>query len=153
MGDFTRWLLAEENQEYVTVTDVGHAKTLSQSDGLDPDDIHFDRIDSGLRDGKQVWYVEQFPLAYLNRRNQGWERGHVLKMLGVLAQKTNQKQPASLEEAQNMKLREPEFRRMVPPVIISYLPDESYHIEDGNHRVGAAIVLKFQNVRAFVIAG
>ncbi len=152
MGEFRDWLLAEETEQYVKVKTVAHAQQLGKSTGLDGSEMRWDNIHSALEQGNNVWYVEQFPLSYLGRLNQVWDRGRVLKMLAVLAQKTNQNPPKSLEEAQNLKLREPQYRRMVPPVIVSYLPDESYHLADGNHRVGAAIVLKFQNIRAFVIA-
>ena len=61
-------------------------------------------------------------------------------------------QPISDLRQINVNIAPEKIKAMLPPIIITMMPDESYHVDDGNHRLGVASFLKLPAVRAFVLS-
>ncbi len=153
MGYFKEWLLAEEagSGQMHAVATVQEATKLAQTTALDVDTQGLERVAKVLKGGGSVWYTDAFQISELGRNRQGWAADHVLGMFSRMAQKLGLNPPETLQDAQKLGIKQGDFNRMISPVIVSLMPDESYHIDDGNHRLGCAIVLKFPTVRAFVL--
>lgn len=149
---FKEWLLVEEQQNYQSIKTIEQAKQLATTaGGLDFDTQGIERIKANLNAGGEVYFTDHFPIKDLGRNRQGWAKDKVLEMFGTFAKSIGQVPPKTIEDAQNMPIDYSTFNRMISPVIISMMPDESYHISDGNHRLGCAIVLKFPTIKAFVV--
>lgn len=146
MGDFRLWI---ESIEYRPVRSVNDAKALSKSSGLDTEGIEFNTIEQALAAGHKVTYQEMFPLIGVKKTTNG-DKNKVLQMMGAFAQSLGREAPDTLEQAQALAVRGPDFRKMTPPIILINT-GKGIQIVDGVSRVTAARLLRVGELRAFVI--
>ncbi len=146
MGDFKIWLEATESQR---ISSVQQAQALSKSVGLDASGVEFDLIERALASRLPVLYDNTFPLASIAKTPPG-DKNKLLQMLGAFAQKLGVEPPKSLDQAQALKLRGPDFRKMTPPIIVQKGAG-GLKVLDGVSRTTAAKLLRVWELRAFVI--
>jgi len=145
MGEFRTWF---ESLQTRPVQSVDEAKALSQSSGLDTAGIEFNLIEDALARRLPVAYEDSFPLVSLGDVPAG-DKSKLLKMMGAFAQKMGVDAPDTLQQAQSLKIRGPDFKKMTPPIIVQ--KHGRVEIADGVSRVNAAKMLRIWNLRAFVI--
>jgi len=139
MGEFRTWL-----ESVRQVDSIEEAQSLSRSSGLKTVGMRFDLINKALAHGRPISYDDSLPLASLEDVRGNIEK--VLQMMGAFAQKMGVDAPETLEQAKALQIRDPEFKKMTPPIII-----HNGKIIDGVSRVTAAKLLRVGEVRAFVI--
>lgn len=142
MGYFRTWLESVETQ----VASIEDARSLSQSSGLDVAGLEFDKIEEALAHKMPVSYNAAYPLSNVSKQTRG-DIPTVLKMMGAFAQTMGVDAPESLEDARTLKIRDEEFKKMTPPIIVH----KSGEVIDGRSRVTAAKLLRVGEIRAFVI--
>lgn len=148
MGDFRTWLEAIESNRIASVDD---ARRLSSSSGLDSAGLDFDLIEKALSEQVPVIYDEAFQITHLGPLPAA-NKDKVLRMMGAFAQKLGVDAPDTLEQAQALKVRGPDFRRMTPPIIVQKTGGRIL-VADGVSRINAAKLLSVPQLRAFVIGG
>lgn len=146
MGDFKVWIESVQSRQ---VSSVEEAKALSKSSGMDTAGIEFNVIEQALSRRMPVSYEEAFSLSSLDEIPAG-DKSKMLQMMGAFAQKMGVESPDTLEQAQTLKIRSPDFGKMTPPVIVQKSRN-GVRIVDGISRVNAAILLRVWELRAFVI--
>jgi hypothetical protein len=144
MGEFKTWL---ESLQSRPVGSMDEAQRLSRSDGLETKGMEFNLIQTALERGVAVSYEDNFPLRNLGNVSAG-DKSNLLQMMGAFANKMGIDPPATLQQAASLKIRDPEFKKMTPPIIINR---NGMRVEDGVSRVNAARLLKVGTIRAFVI--
>ncbi len=145
MGDFKTWL---ESLQTRRVSSIEEAKSLSQSSGLDTAGIEFNILEKAFARNLPVNYEDTFPLISIGNVSSG-DKDDILQMMGAFAQKMGLDAPDTLQQAQSLKIRGPDFRRMTPPIIVQKKGGIS--VLDGVSRVNAAKLLRVWELRAFVI--
>ena len=146
MGDFKTWLESNDSQR---ISSVEEAKAASQSSGLSTEGIEFNVIQKALDSRMPITYETNFPVVGLGGVPAG-DKGKLIQMLGAFAQRMGVDPPESLEDAQSLKIRDPKFREMTPPIIV-FKRGGKVNVVDGVSRVTAAKLLRVWEIRAFVI--
>ena len=141
MGYFKTWLESTETK----VLSIDDAKKLSQASGLDVAGMEFDKIEDALAHDMPISYDDSFPLSGIEGTRGDIPK--VLRMMGAFAQRMGVDAPETLEDVRKLKIRDAEFKKMTPPVIVH----KSGEVIDGKSRVTAAKLLQIGEIRAFVI--
>jgi hypothetical protein len=112
-----------------------------------------DYIDNAYKIGRKVYFTETYPLKQITTPRQGWVEGTVLEMLNIIMSYLNKplvkklsQFDATLNEHDKAKIL-----RIIPPIILSLLPDDSVHTSDGNHRYALAKILQLEYLPAFIV--
>ncbi len=122
--------------------------------GLLRQSLRLDLVRDAFAHKRTIYFVDDFPLALLSRRRQGWTEDKVLAMANSLLAPVGievkdmghfNKHTISVEILDQIK-------EHFPPIIVSSLPDKIFHVEDGNHRAALAeFFLRMDNIPAIVI--
>lgn len=101
----------------------------------------------------QIYYNPQFPTSEFGRRGQGWDAVHVLKIINQIFTKLDLPPANDIRTIDKQQIQSylPQIQSQIPPIIVSKLPDDSNHLDDGNHRLGVAKVLGLPALKAFVL--
>ncbi len=75
----------------------------------------------------------------------------VLEMINIILQSLKMPPVQDPKQAQGLAQHAAQIKEMLPPIIVSILPDESYHLGDGNHRLGIARIVGIPTLKAFIL--
>ena len=126
---------------------------LSHSGPISTHEVRVDFLQQAAKQGRMISFDPQFPVSNIGRRIQGYDMTRVLQMINVIFQTLGIPQVQNLQQINRQSIATYSQRiiQMLPPIIVSIMPDESYHLSDGNHRIGIAHVLGLQTLKAFEI--
>jgi hypothetical protein len=151
MKTFFEWLNFNENQ--INPQQVQQI-IASHKGPLDISGIRTDMIDNAFKIGNQVEYDPAFPIAKISKRMQGFDTGSVLAMINKMLSNIGLQQAntiADIKTIPNLQQNISKLSEMIPPAILSILPDETVSLMDGNHRYGASIMLGLPTIKTFII--
>jgi len=118
-------------------------------------ELRLDLIEDSLKREDKVYFSNDFSLDLLDRRRQGWDLGRGLEMLNTLLNYYKFPNIIDLKEFNKNLFNKSTIKEIsenMPPVIVSLLPDGTFHLEDGNHRIAILeIFLGLKEIRAFII--
>lgn len=143
------------DQEIHNMNDIKHILEKHDKKALSANGIRIDMVARSLQHNLKVYYKEEFEMSLLGRSRQGWTREGVLEMMNSLLSHFGLKGINDITVFNKDVFSKDlinEIKEHIPPVIIHLLPDGTYKLEDGNHRVGLAEqFLKLEVIRAFII--
>ena len=137
---FLDWLYRED------LDASGVRQILTGHHGLNVESLRMDIIDSHMKRGGHVNYDENFPIAEIGQRRQGFARQRAQEMIATMLGQLG------LSPDSDPRPHSQQIKAMLPPVIISILPDGTNHIEDGNHRLGVSLMLGIPTIKAFLLS-
>ncbi|MCA9496204.1 MAG: hypothetical protein KC589_04640 [Nanoarchaeota archaeon] len=119
--------------------------------------LNLNSIQNSFRISFEVFFVDNFPIELISKRRQGWTREGIINLINSLLNYYNIRKISSLEEFNELKIDDKirmEIKNHIPPIIVTLLPDESFHLEDGNHRIALSeLFFHVKELKAFVIKG
>jgi len=150
--EFKLWM---EEQVAGTQLSAQQAKqmVMSHKGPLNAEGVRTDMFDNAEHHGFPITYDPDFSISNIGRRIQGYDMGRVMEMIGVMFQTLKLPPPQDRNQIDRAAVAQhaEQFKEMLPPIIVSILPDETYHLGDGNHRLGTARTLGIPTLKAFVI--
>ncbi len=149
--NFKHWLHTEEAQP---IQPAQVQQILSAHRGpLNTGNIRTDLLVSAANRGEHIMFDQDFPITNIGRRIQGYDMNHVMTMINTIFKTIGLPaiQDRTQIQPQTIQPHIEQIKEALPPLIVSLMPDESYHLDDGNHRLGVARTLGLQTVKAFII--
>jgi len=149
--NFKKWLLIEHEQN-VNLQQAIQIAT-AHNGPISAKEMRIDTLQNAARLEKSISFDSEFAVANIGRRIQGYDMQRVMQMIGVMFQALNLPAPQDPRQIDKQVVQQhvPKIKEMLPPIIVSVMPDESYDLDDGNHRLGCARVLGLLTMKAFVI--
>ena len=140
--------------ELKDLQEVEQVLSTYKSTMLTTKDLRLDLIQNAYRIKRRVYYARQFPLHLIHKSRQGASVQGIIEIINrILEHYTLGKieQITQLNTTQ-MEVVLKEVMVHCPPLILSILPDETIHLDDGNHRVYLAEkVLGLKTLPAFIL--
>jgi len=136
---FLDWLYCED------LDATGVRQILAGHHGLSVESLRTDIIDSHLKHGGKVNYHENYPISEIGQRRQGFVRQKAQDMIGSMLRQLGL--PPDSDTRPHLE----QIKAMLPPVIISVLPDGTNYIQDGNHRLGVSLMLGLPTIKTFLL--
>ncbi len=106
--------------------------------GISSEGLRIDKLISALNQGRSIVFVSDFPLNLISTRRQGWTREGVLTLLNALLKHFGIVQISDISVFDKHHLSEEIINQIkfhIPPIILSILPGDYCHVDDGNHRI------------------
>lgn len=151
MKTFYEWLLQESQQ----VNQQQANQIISSHKGpISAEGIRTDMLDQAFKVGNQVEYDENFPINNISTRMQGFGMDSVLEIINKMLQAIGIQPVTNAQDVKNIPNLQslyPKLIEMIPPAIISIMPDDTVSLMDGNHRYGVSKVLGLPTIKAFII--
>jgi hypothetical protein len=150
--NFKNWVLLTETPQSI---DINQARQIisSHAGPISVERLRTDLLDSAAKRGDQLFFDPEFPISNFGRRIQGFSMDGVLDIINTVFQSVGLQAVQTTQEikSQNIASKLQQIKEMLPPLIVTILPDESYSLGDGNHRLGVARVLNIPTLKAFII--
>lgn len=150
--NFTHWVLLTENMQPISAQQA--VQILSAHRGvIRADDLRTDNFTNAERNGHTIYYNPAFQIANIGRRIQGYDMARVMQMINQMFSAIGLppvQDPKQIDQ-NAVRPHAAQLSEMLPPIIVSIMPDESYSLSDGNHRLGCARVLGLPTLKAFEI--
>jgi hypothetical protein len=151
MKTFYEWLIQESNQ----VNQQQANQIISSHKGpISAEGMRTDMIDQAFKVGNQVEYDANFPINNISTRMQGFSMDSVVEIINKMLQAIGVQPVANAQDVKsipNLQSLYPKLIDMIPPAIISILPDGTVSLMDGNHRYGVSKVLGLPTIKTFII--
>lgn len=144
---FKHWLINEDGKPISQRQAIAILK--NHTGVIDSGDIRFD----ALSQQHDFSFDNDFPLSNIPRLTQGYDPSRVRDIINVILKSVGLDPVENLKQIDHHALQPylSQIKKSLPPIIVSLLPDESYHLADGNHRFGTAKILGLPTIRAIVL--